>query len=69
MVLTLKNVINCLTTNIYSNLETSGSKSYNLYLNIVHSFNTIVKVDVSLHWYPTHAVPLDIAFPTHLLTL
>jgi hypothetical protein len=35
---TLKNVSNCLNTNIYSYLET-GSKSYNLYLNVVHFFN------------------------------
>jgi hypothetical protein len=32
---TLKNVCNCLNTNIYSYLETSGGKSYNLYLNVV----------------------------------
>ncbi len=37
---TLKNVNNCLNTNIYTYLETSGGKSYNLYLNVVHFFNT-----------------------------
>jgi len=38
-----KNVNNCLNANIYSNLETFGGKSYNLYLNVVHFFNTSVK--------------------------
>ncbi len=37
--LTLKIVNNCLNTNIYSYLETSGGQSYNLYLNVVHCFN------------------------------
>ncbi len=37
-----KNVNNCLNTNIYSYLETSGGQSSNLYLNVVHFFNTIV---------------------------
>jgi len=36
----LKNVNNCLNTNIYSYLETSGGPSSNLYLNVVHFFNT-----------------------------
>ncbi len=36
----LKNANNCLNTNIYSYLETSGGKSYNLCLNIVHFFKT-----------------------------
>ncbi len=36
---TLKNVNNGLRTNIYSNLETSGGQSYNLYLDAVHFFN------------------------------
>jgi len=35
-----KIVNNCLNTNIYSYLETSGGQSYNLYLNVVHFFNT-----------------------------
>jgi len=33
---TLKNVNNCLNTNIYSYLKTSGSQRSNLNLNIVH---------------------------------
>ncbi len=36
----LKNVNNGLNTNIYSYLETSGGQSSNLYLNVVHFFNT-----------------------------
>jgi len=39
----LKNLNNCLNTSIYSYLETSGGKSYNLYLNVVHFFNTSIK--------------------------
>jgi hypothetical protein len=35
-----KNVNDCLNTNIYSNLETPGGQSSNLYLNIVHFLNT-----------------------------
>ncbi len=38
----LKNVNNCLNTNIYSHLETSGDKSFNLNLNVVHFFKTSV---------------------------
>jgi hypothetical protein len=38
----LKIVTNCLNTNIYSYLETPGSKICNLYLNVVHFFNTSV---------------------------
>ncbi len=38
----LKNVNNCLFTNVYSYLETSGGISYNPYLNVVHFFNTRV---------------------------
>jgi hypothetical protein len=37
-----KNVNNCLNNNIYSYLERSGGKSSNLYLNVVHCFNTSV---------------------------
>ncbi len=37
-----KNVNNCLNTNIYSYLETSGAQCSNLYLNVVHFFNTSV---------------------------
>jgi len=36
----LKNVNNCLNTNIYSYLESSGDQSSKLYLNVVHFFNT-----------------------------
>ncbi len=39
---TLKNVNNCLNTNSYSYLETSGGHSSDLYLNVVHFFNTSV---------------------------
>ncbi len=35
-----KNANNCLNTNIYSYVETSGGQSYNLYLNAVNFFNT-----------------------------
>jgi hypothetical protein len=38
----LENVSNSLNTNIYTYLETSGGQSSNLYLNIVHFFNTSV---------------------------
>jgi hypothetical protein len=37
---TLKNVNNCWNANIYSYLETSCGQSSNLYLNVVHFFNT-----------------------------
>ncbi len=39
---TLKNVNNCLNTNIYSYLEASGGQSSNLYLNVVKFFNPSV---------------------------
>jgi hypothetical protein len=38
----LKNVNNCMNTNIYSYLETSGGQSTNPYLNVVHLLNTRV---------------------------
>jgi hypothetical protein len=38
----LKNVNSCLNTNIDSYLETSSGQSFNLYLNVVHIFNTSV---------------------------
>ncbi len=38
-----KNVNNCLNTNIYSYLETSGGQRSNPYLNSVHFLNTRVK--------------------------
>ncbi len=37
---TLKNVHNCKNTKITLYLETSCCKNYEVYLNIVHSFNT-----------------------------
>jgi hypothetical protein len=40
---TLKNLNSYLNANIYSYLETSGGQSFNLYLNVVHFFNTDVK--------------------------
>ncbi len=39
---TLKNVNNCLNTNIYYYLETSGGQSSNLYLKVVYFFSTSV---------------------------
>ncbi len=39
---TLKNVNNCLNTNIYSYLEASGGQSSNPYLNVACVFNTRV---------------------------
>ncbi len=49
-----KNVSNCLNTNIYSYLR-SGGQSSNLYLNVVHFFNSSrhlwqLKTAVFLHW-------------------
>jgi hypothetical protein len=38
----LKNVNNCLNTNIYSYIETTGGQSSILNLNVVHFFNTSV---------------------------
>jgi hypothetical protein len=37
-----KNVSNYFNSNIYSYLETYGGRSYTLYLNVVHFFNTCV---------------------------
>jgi hypothetical protein len=42
----LKDVNNCLNTNIYSYLETSGGVSYNIYLNVLHFFNTKYQLDI-----------------------
>ncbi len=39
---TFKNIDSCMNININSYLETSGDKSDNLYLNVVHFFNTSV---------------------------
>jgi hypothetical protein len=41
---TLRNVNNYLNTNIYSYLETSGGQSSDLYLKVVHCFNTSVNL-------------------------
>jgi hypothetical protein len=38
----LRNVNNCSITNTFSYLETSGGQSSNLYLDVVHFFNTSV---------------------------
>ena len=54
---TLKNVSNCLNTNIYSYLETYGGKSYNLSLNVVHFFNmSIIKISVAASDICFHAL-------------
>jgi len=63
---TLKNVNNCLNTDIYSYLETSGGQSSNPYLNAVH-FSTPeinrnlwqLKTAVFLHWCLICALPLS----------
>jgi hypothetical protein len=36
----LKNVNNCMNTNIYPYLETSGGQTSNQYSNVVHLLNT-----------------------------
>jgi hypothetical protein len=61
----LKIVNNCLNTNIYSYLETSGGQSYNLYLNVVHFLTPVLishlwqlKTVVFLHWCLICALPL-----------
>jgi hypothetical protein len=38
----VKNSNDCLNTNIYSRLEPPGAQGYNLYLIVVHFFNTSV---------------------------
>ncbi len=38
--LTLEKMKNCFNTDIYSYLETSAGQSSNLYLSVVHYFNT-----------------------------
>jgi hypothetical protein len=60
-------VHNCLNTDIYSYIKTSGGQSSNLYLNVVH-FSTIVlirylwqlKTVVFLHWCLIDAVLLNL---------
>jgi hypothetical protein len=49
---TLKHVNNCLNIYIYSYLETSGGKSYNLFLNLVH-FLTPVLIRHLFHFKKT----------------
>ncbi len=48
----LKNVNNCLNTNVYSYLETPGGESSNLYYTIVYFFMHLLhlKTVVLLHW-------------------
>jgi hypothetical protein len=41
---TFKNVNNCLNTNIYSYIETSGGEISSLYLNVVYFFDTSVNL-------------------------
>jgi len=60
----LKNVNNCLNTNIYSSIETSGGQSSNPYLNVVHFLTPELiinlwqlKTAVFLHWCLIRAVP------------
>jgi len=62
---TLKIVNNCLNTNIYSYIETSGGQNYNLYLNVVHFLTPILikhlwqlMTVVFLQWCLKCAVPL-----------
>jgi len=60
----LKIVNNCLNTNIYYYLETSGGQSSNLYLYVVHFLTPVLikhlwqlKTAVFLHWCLICAVP------------
>ncbi len=46
----LKNVNICLNTNIYFYLETTGGQSSNLYLKVIHFFNTSVKLNICDSW-------------------
>jgi hypothetical protein len=63
----LKNVNNCMNTNINSYLETSGGQSANSYLNVVHFFTPELirnlwqlKTAVFLHWCLIRVVPLTL---------
>ncbi len=63
----LKNVNNPWNTNIYSYLETLGGQSTNLYLNVVHFFNTVLtrylwqlKTAVFQHWCLIHVFLLEV---------
>jgi hypothetical protein len=67
---TLKNVDNCLNTNIYSCLEASGGQSFNLYLNVVPFLTPVLirhlwqlKTVVFLHWCLMCAVQLITFIP------
>jgi len=67
---TLKFVNNCLNTNIYSYLETSGGQSFNLYINVVHFLTPVLirhlwqlKTVVFLHRYLICAIPLGRHLP------
>jgi hypothetical protein len=62
-----KNVNNCLNTNIYSYLETSGGQSSDPYLNAFHfatpklnRYLWQLKTAVFLHWCLISAVPLSL---------
>ncbi len=50
---TLKNVNSCLNTNISFYLETSGGLNFNLYLNVVHFFNSrfLWKLKIVVYMY------------------
>ncbi len=63
----LKNVRNCLNTNIYSNLEASGGQSSCLYLNVVHFLTPVfmrhlwqLKTVVFLDWCLIRALLLNV---------
>jgi len=63
---TLKIVNSCWNIKITFYLETSGGQNLNLYLNVVHFFNTSVRHQwqhntvVFLHWCLIHAVLLNV---------
>ncbi len=44
--LALKKCKQCLNTNIYSCLETSGGQNSNLYLNVIHFFQHMCELDI-----------------------
>ncbi len=64
---TLINVNNCLNTNIYSYLETSGGQSSNIHVHFLtpvlirHLWH--LKTAVFLHWCLIHALPFFILNP------
>jgi hypothetical protein len=59
---TIKNVNNCLNTNIYSYLEASGGQSSNQYLNDVNFLTPVLigslEIVVFRHWCLIHAALL-----------